>query len=457
MALSSRVISVLQREFSSRTIAPGDGRFLDYARDATEIEHIPDLVITPENVADVALAVKLSRRYSFPLVARGAGTGFSGGAVATRGGVVLSVERMNRILKIDAESRTALVEPGVITHDLDQAANRHGLFYPPDPASHKESTLAGNLAECAGGLRCVKYGVTRDYVLGIEYVDYAGDVRLAGSMVDGDESLDITSLMIGSEGTLGIVTRMHLRLLPVPEARRTFLYTFREGIDAARAVAAIRSSGIVPCVLEFMDGNALDAVNRYLGRSDMPSAAALLLVELDGSVSEVNKDSETVAALMPEHMPVISRQTADSAEREKLWELRRELSTAVKNCSVVKTSEDVCVPLTRFADLVSRISEIGIERNLQTAVFGHAGDGNLHVCFVIPEMSDCIRTSMEVAKSELLRATLQMGGTISGEHGIGFTKREFLSEEVGDDVIEMFRLVKQSFDPDHLLNPGKIF
>ncbi len=438
-------------------MAPGNDRFMDYAHDATEIEHIPDLVIFPKSTDEVVSAVSLSRRYSFPLIARGAGTGYSGGAVATHGGVVLSIERMNSILNIDTRSRTALVESGVITYDLDLAANGHGLFYPPDPASHKESTLGGNLAECAGGLRCVKYGVTKDYVLGVEYVDYAGDVRFAGSMIDDDEVFDTTSLMIGSEGTLGIVTRMHLRLLPIPEARRTFLYTFREEVDAARAVAAVRGSGIVPCVMEFMDGNALDAVTRYLDLTDMPQAAAMLLIELDGTVAEVERDSEIVMALIPQYAPLISRQTSNAAEREKLWKLRRELSTAVKEYSVVKTSEDVCVPLTRFADLVGGIRKIGTERDLRTAVFGHAGDGNLHVCFVISEMSDDIHRRMEAAKADLLRATLRMGGTISGEHGIGFTKKDFLSLEVGDDVMEIFRLVKRSFDPDNLLNPGKIF
>lgn len=457
MVLDSETIFVLNQQFPGRVIMCGDDRFADYATDATEIECMPDVVVFPESTDDVVSAVRLSRRYSFPLIARGAGTGYSGGAVATQGGMVLSVERMNRILGVDAGSHTAVVESGVITYDLDLAANRHGLFYPPDPASYKESTLAGNLAECAGGLRCVKYGVTKDYVLGVEYVDYAGDIRVAGSMADDGEAFDITSLMVGSEGTLGIVTRMHLKLLPIPEARGTFLYTFRSEVDAARAVTAIRGSGVVPCVMEFMDGNALEAVIRYLDLNGMPEAAAMLLVELDGTVEEVERDSEIVAALMPKYGPLINRQASDGAEREDLWRLRRELSTAVKEYSVVKTSEDVCVPLTRFADLVGRIGEISAERGLRTAAFGHAGDGNLHVCFVIPEMSDDIHRGMEASKADLLRATLELGGTISGEHGIGFTKKDFLSAEVGDDVMELFRLVKASFDPANLLNPGKIF
>ena len=456
MALDTEIITLLQREFPQRSILHDSANFEEYVRDATEIDHIPDMVAFPENAEEVARAIELSRRFHFPIIARGAGTGFSGGAVAIRGGVILSLERMNRILDLDPERRTALVEPGVITYDLDRAANKHGLFYPPDPASHKESTLGGNLAECAGGLRCLKYGVTKDYVLGIEYLDSWAEFHFAGSLSDAAESCDMTSLMIGSEGTLGIVTKMHLKLLPIPEARRTFLYTFTEEVDAAEAVSAIRKAGIVPCVMEFLDRNALESVVSYLKLTEMPHAAAMLLVELDGTTDQVERDAEAVEGLVSQFNPVIARRTGDDDEREKLWELRRELSNAIKKNSEVKTSEDVCVPLTKFVTLITRIREIANRQDLRTASFGHAGDGNLHVCFIIPELSEDITNRMETAKADLLRATLDMGGTISGEHGIGFTKRDFLCEEVGEDVIELFGLVKKSFDPDNLINPGKI-
>jgi glycolate oxidase len=456
MALDPEIISLLLREFPHRTIPYDSNLFEDYQRDATEIDHRPDLVILPENAEEIARAIRLSCRFRFPIIARGAGTGFSGGAVAVHGGVILSLERMNRILDLNQKRRTALVEPGVITYELDRAANKHGLFYPPDPASHKESTLGGNLAECAGGLRCLKYGVTKDYVLGIEFLDNRGDTHVAGSMNDAAELCDVTSLMIGSEGTLGIVTKMHLRLLPMPAARCTFLYTFSEEVDAAEAVSAIRRAGIVPCVMEFMDGNALASVVSYLKLAKMPKAAAVLLVELDGTADQVERDAEAVQGLVLQFNPVIARRTSDDDERDKLWELRRELSNAIKEKSEVKTSEDVCVPLTKFAVLVSRIREIAHRYDLRTASFGHAGDGNLHVCFIVPVLSEDITTRMEAAKADLLRATLDMGGTISGEHGIGFTKKDFLCEEVGEDVIELFGLVKRSFDPDDLINPGKI-
>lgn len=457
MALSEATIAALRESFAGRLLTRGDSEFDEYVHDATEIDHAPDLVIFPESTEEVALAAKLSRKHRFPLIARGAGTGYSGGAVATEGGVILSIERMNQIEGIDPEERTALVQPGVITYDLDLAANEYNLFYPPDPASYKESTLAGNLAECAGGLRCVKYGVTKDYVLGIEYVDYEGSIRTAGSLSASDDMFDVTSLMVGSEGTLGIVTRIQLRLLPRPKARSTFFCTFANQVDAARAVTAIRDSGVIPCVMEFMDGNAIDSVTKYLNLSDMPQAAAMLLVEIDGTAEDVDRDSRIVTESLPKFSPLVNRQTTDDDEREKLWEIRRELSTAVKEYSKIKTSEDVCVPVSRFADIVTEISRIGEKHGLHTASFGHAGDGNLHVCFIIPELSDDILHRMESAKTELLNRTLDMGGTISGEHGIGFTKKDFLEREVGEDVIDLFKRVKRSFDPDNLINPGKMF
>jgi glycolate oxidase len=341
---------------------------------------------------------------------------------------------MNRIIEVDPVLRTATVEAGVITHDLDLAANKHGLFYPPDPASHKESTLGGNLAECAGGLRCVKYGVTKDYVVGLEYVDSGGTLRLAGSMSDAPGIFDIVSLLIGSEGTLGIVTKMRVELLPIPESRMTLLYAFTRESDAAEAVTAIRGAGVLPCVLEFMDAGAIAAAAQHLNLKELHKAAALLLVELDGVAAQVERDAVQVISIVRKLNPVLDRQTRDESEREDMWHIRRELSTAIKSLSKVKTSEE-----------------------LNTASFGHAGDGNLHVCFIIPELSPQIIQRMESAKTQLLRTTLNMGGTISGEHGIGFTKKAFLVDEVGSDVIELSSLIKKSFDPHGLFNPGKIF
>ncbi len=452
-----KAVDRLKREFADQVVSPDSAAFDAYRRDATEIDHDPDLVVLPETSQQVARLVSLADKHGIPVIARGAGTGFSGGAVASHGGVVVSLEKMNRIIEVDPVLRTATVEAGVITHDLDLAANKHGLFYPPDPASHKESTLGGNLAECAGGLRCVKYGVTKDYVVGLEYVDSGGTLRLAGSMSDAPGIFDIVSLLIGSEGTLGIVTKMRVELLPIPESRMTLLYAFTRESDAAEAVTAIRGAGVLPCVLEFMDAGAIAAAAQHLNLKELHKAAALLLVELDGVAAQVERDAVQVISIVRKLNPVLDRQTRDESEREDMWHIRRELSTAIKSLSKVKTSEDVCVPVDRFADLVDEIQRVAKSNELNTASFGHAGDGNLHVCFIIPELSPQNIQRMESAKTQLLRTTLNMGGTISGEHGIGFTKKAFLVDEVGSDVIELSSLIKKSFDPHGLFNPGKIF
>jgi glycolate oxidase len=456
MSLTREALEQILHRFSGRALLSSELAFAEYTHDATEIEHAPDLVVLAESPDDVCDLVKLSVQFNFPIIARGAGTGYSGGAVATHGGVVLSLEKMNRILSIDPGARTALVEPGVITHDLDLAANNHGLFYPPDPASHKESTLGGNLAECAGGLRCVKYGVTRDYVRGVVYVDYTGAIRYAGSLSQKSTSCDVMPLLIGSEGTLGIITKIELRLIPLPECTRSFLFAFDSENDAAGMVAAIRKAGIVPCALEFMDGEAIACAIEYLKPDDMPKADALLLVEVDGTAADVDREAEAVGSIARDFKPSVSRTAFSAPEREHLWQIRRELSTAVKSFSKVKTSEDVCVPISKFPQIVKSIREIGARQSLRVASFGHAGDGNLHVCFIIPELTEEILSRLSSAREELLHATLALGGTISGEHGIGFTKKKYLVEEVGEDGIELFKLIKRSFDPDNRINPGKI-
>ena len=450
------LIDKIRRQFNIRSLSPGDDGFDSYIQDAAEIGSTPEIVLFPTSTFEVAEIVRFSHTERIPITARGAGTGYSGGAVALSGGIVLSVEEMNQIISIDSSNHTALVESGVITNDLDLAANEHGLFYPPDPASHKESTLGGNIAECAGGLRCVKYGVTRDYVLGCEYVDFAGGIHTTGALSDSDP-INITPLLVGSEGTLGIVTRIFLKLLPMSSARKSFLFTFESNVEAAQFVASVRRSGIVPCAFEYMDRGALECTAEYLQLTEFAEADALLLIEFDGIPDEVERDSKIMEEIGSRFDPLIQRSTVSDDERDKLWQMRREISTAVKSFSKIKTSEDICVPLSLFSDIVTEIQKIAKQLELKTAAFGHAGDGNLHVCFIIPELDDDILARMEGAKKLLLTATLEMRGTITGEHGIGFTKKDFLVREVGEDGIDLFARVKKSFDPDSLINPGKIF
>jgi glycolate oxidase len=457
MSLPAGSIDDLQRLISSTPIGPNDDRFEPYCSDATEIMSAPDIVVFPLDVGEVSRIVIWAREHDVPVVARGAGTGYSGGAIATHGGIVLSVEKLDKIIAIDKDNRTAIAESGVITHNLDLAANEVGLFYPPDPASHKESLLGGNIAECAGGLRGAKYGVTKDYVIGIEYVDAEGEICTVGSLSDRRDEFDIMSLLIGSEGTLGIVTKAQFRLLPSPEMTVTFLFTFADETDAAQVVGEIRARGVLPCVMEFMDHGSIAAVAEQAAFHELKDSNALLLVELDGDETEVAENASTVIEIAAGYRPLISREAKDHSERESLWEIRRGLSTAVKAVSRIKTSEDVCVPVNRFVDIVSEIQRVGESLKLKTAAFGHAADGNLHVCFLVDELTDEIKSRLESAKAQLLRATIHMGGTISAEHGIGITKKAFLEEEIGRDGIELLRAVKRSFDPENRLNPNKVF
>jgi len=436
---------------------PNDDGFDKYTLDAAEIPHAPRIVLLPRTVDQIREIIRTARQHDIPIVARGAGTGYSGGAVPTCGGAVLSIEKMTSIIEIDPDRRTALVETGVITYDLDSEAQKHGLFYPPDPASQKESTVAGNIAECAGGLRCVKYGVTRDYVLGLEMVTSDGELIKTGMLANNEDVPDITSLLIGSEGTLGIVTKALLKLIPIPECRETHFLTFADEIEAASLVGAIRNAGTIPCVLEFMDRGALHCSAGHLGLDNFTGAGAVLLVELDGSAVEVAADSRRLEALIESSGALSHRRTSDDTERDSVWQLRRELSTAVKSQSAVKTSEDVCVPLSKFTELVKSIQEIGKHLGVKTASFGHAGDGNLHVCFLVEKLDDTTSAKIEEAKEQLLRAALEMRGTISGEHGIGFTKKPHLLQEVGAENIDLFRRVKSAFDPTSIVNPDKIF
>jgi glycolate oxidase len=344
----------------------------------------------------------------------------------------------------------------VITQTLADAALAQGLFYPPDPASLKECSLGGNVAECAGGLRCKKYGLTKDYVLGLEGYDFDGDLLQTGVFAP-EHSYDLTGLLIGSEGTLAIITRIALQLIDPPAARRSFFATFAQQVDAAEVVAAIMASGVIPAVLEFIDGDAIACTLRYLAWDDSITAAAALLVEVDGSAEEVARDATVVAAIIAGRSP-LQLEVADTDERrDHLWTLRRSVSRAISAAAQLRVSEDIVVPPSRLPQLVAQLPDLGRRHELRVNSFGHAGDGNLHVNFLSDDTSPAVRARLHAAVVDLFKLTLSFDGTISGEHGIGTTKKDFLPLEVASETIDLFRKVKRSFDPDGLLNPGKIF
>lgn len=453
--LKPSVIKKLISIVGAAQVATSPEELVVYSYDATGREALPWAVARPATSAEVSEILLLANAERFPVVPRGAGTGMSGGSVPVQGGVVLSFERMNRILEISNEDFLAVVEPGVVTGDLQRAVESQGLFYPPDPASHKFCTLGGNVAECAGGLRAVKYGVTRDYVLGLEVVLPTGALISTGARtVKSVAGYDLTRLIIGSEGTLGVVTRITLKLLPLPETVRTLAAYFSRLDDAARAATQILASRIVPRALELVDRGALRAVETYL-KSDLSGGAeAMLLAETDGPAETTARESDRIAEVMVRAGALRVRRADDPAERERLWKARRSISPALYTIKPKKVNEDIVVPRSRIADILREIGGIAERHNLLIVNFGHAGDGNIHTNILIDD-DDLPRA--EQAVKEIFSATLRMGGSISGEHGIGLAKAVYLPMELGPDAIGAMRSIKKALDPNDILNPGKIF
>ena len=431
-----------------------------YGADALKRGHAPDVVVLPDGADQVSAVMKLCARFQVPLVPRGAGTGYTGGSVPVRGGVVLSLERMNRILEIDEENLIALVEPNVVTGDLQAAVEKIGLFYPPDPASLNRSAIGGNVAECAGGPRAFKYGTTKQYVLGLQAVLPNGDiVETGGKVVKNVVGYDLTHLLVGSEGTLAIITRIVLRLVPRPPVQATLRATFASIADATQAVCRVIRARVVPAALELIDGDSLEAVARYLNvRSLAPEGtAALLLLEVDGLAEAVDEEATRCARACREAGATEVLRATDEAERQEIWRVRRELSFALKTISPIKFNHDVVVPKGRIPQLFELVERLKRDYRLRIPSFGHAGDGNIHVnIMVTPGDEDEMRRAHE-AERLLFEGVVSLEGAITGEHGIGFSKAKYLPLELDAETIALMKRVKAAFDPEGLLNPGKIF
>jgi glycolate oxidase len=429
-----------------------------YGYDATNLEALPHLVVFPGKTEEVSAILKLANEHRFPVVPRGTGTGFSGGSIPILGGIVLVMTRLNRILEIDTDNLVAIVEPGVITGDFQKAVERVGLFFPPDPASALYCTLGGNVAECAGGPRAVKYGVTKDYVLGLEIVLPTGETIQTGvKTMKGVVGYDLTKLFVGSEGTLGVITKIVLRIIPLPDARRTMMVVFRQVEDAAIAVSKIISSKIIPSTLEFMDNASIQCVEDYLKMGLPRDAGALLLIEVDGEREVLPKyisriDQITLA---------LDRYSFEVAETEKeaeaLWKARRALSPASYRLNPKKIAEDITVPRSQIAPFIREARRIAETRNLKIINFGHAGDGNIHTSLMINDKDENEKRRAEEAIKEIFRLTVNLGGTLSGEHGVGITKAPYVELELGQGAISVMKRIKGALDPNYILNPGKMF
>ncbi|MFZ5797210.1 MAG: FAD-binding protein [Desulfobulbus sp.] len=428
-----------------------------YSYDATGREFLPEAVVLPGSTQEIAAILTLANTHRFPVVPRGAGSGMTGGSLPVQGGVVLGTGRLNRILEIDSANMIAVVEPGVITGDLQGALKPHKLMYPPDPASLKFCTIGGNAAECAGGPSAVKYGVTKDYVLGLEVVLATGKILRTGVRTEkGVVGYDLTRLFVGSEGTLGIFTKLILRLLPLPEHKETYLLTFTSLAEATGHVGRILGAGLTPCTLEYMDRTAIAVVRDRIPPALPPDTAALLLLELDGSAEEVKRQQERLLAYL-ERERIDYRRAESEAEAQEIWQARRAISPATFSLKPNKISEDVVVPRSRIPELVGFTEELSRELALTILTFGHAGDGNIHVNVMLDRGNPEEEARGEAARQRLFTFVVGIGGTLSGEHGIGISKSSFLPLELSPVALAVMRGLKNLFDPNGILNPGKIF
>ena len=431
-----------------------------YGQDGQRRGHPADAVVLPADTSQVSAVVRACAAHRVPFVPRGAGTGYTGGAVPTQGGVVISLERMNQIVEIDEANLVAVVEPCVITGDLQAAVEERGLFYPPDPASLQISSIGGNVAECAGGPRAFKYGTTKQYVLGLEAVLPTGEVvRTGGKVVKNVVGYDLTHLLVGSEGTLAIVTKIILRLVPRPPLTATLRAAFTSIDDAASAVTEIVRRRVVPAALELVDGESLEAVARHIGSRTLApeGTAAILLLEVDGRAPAVEDEAARVEEACRAAGATELLRAATEAERDELWRVRRELSYSLKQVAGLKFNHDIVVPKGRIPALFELVGRIRDAYHLRIPCFGHAGDGNIHVNIMVsPDDADEVSRARD-AEKVLFEGVVSLEGSISGEHGIGFTKAPFLSMELSPDEIALMRRVKAAFDPEGLLNPGKIF
>lgn len=457
--LSSQAVSELAQILGRDNVHTSRETLLCYSYDATPDlpVRLPAVVVTPTSTEQVVEVVKFARRYKMPVYPRGAGTNLSGGCVPVHGGIVLSTIKMNKILEIDPDNLVATVQPGVIIQDLNNAAQPHGLIYPPDPGTVHTATMGGSVAECSGGLRGLKYGVTKHYVMGLEVVLADGRVVFfGGKTVKNVTGYDMVRLFTGSEGTLGIITQIIVRLIPAPESRSSMLAVFSDLRDAGNAIRDIIRHRVIPATLEIMDQTTIRTVEGY-ARVGLPtSARAILLIEVDGPPELVKREEQVVLQVIQQNNGQVTL-ARDSKERDKLWAARRAALPALARLKPTTILEDATVPRSRITDMLLAVEEIARKYNLTIGTFGHAGDGNLHPTILTDSRNQEEMQRVHSAVEEIFQKALALGGTLSGEHGIGLAKARFLVNELGQDGLEVMASIKKALDPDNLFNPGKIF
>ena len=456
--MSASTITSLRQLLGDAVVADDEATLLAHAGDKWFANHPPEVVVFAENTEQVSALMRFASREKIPVTPRGAGYGYVGGCVPMHGGIALSLARMNRIKDISFDDAIAVVESGVITGDLQAEAKKLKLFYPPDPASLKDCSMGGNVATNAGGPRCLKYGVTRNYVAGLEVVLASGEVLRTGARVHKNKTgFDLIGLFVGSEGMLGIVTEITVKLLPLPPARMTLSASFEKMAEAAATVQRIFAEGFLPSSLEIADHFTLEAARRDAGASGVPPGNAHMLVDFDGHIDTVRVEMEKVRALVASRHPSVLEIATTEEGCERLWALRRQFSNSLRATGLTKLNQDIVVPRSRLVDLVEFAEALQKKHGFPVAAFGHAGDGNIHVNIMADRYNRdaAVRERVEDALDELFAQVLAFGGVITGEHGIGLAKKRWWPQATTHVSRDLHQRLKQALDPDGILNPGK--
>jgi glycolate oxidase len=457
-ASQPEVIEKLRQIVGAENVLIEPEKVEPYGADAVKEKFPPEAVVFPESTQQIVAILKLANVYLFPVTARGGGVGYTGGAVPVDGGIVIGTDRMKKIIEISVDDLYIVCQPGLTTFEVQQAVGEQGLMFAPDPASYKDSFIGGNIAENAGGMRTPKYGVTKHHVLGLEVVTATGEViRTGGKTVKNVVGFDLTGLMCGSEGMLGIITEATLKLLPMPEATSTVRANFHSMEAACKVLTKFTPEGLLPMAMEVIDKFCVVAVEENFAFGLSKEAEAILLVAVDGSKEEVERNAGMIERIIADNGGFDILRAKSKEEEDKLWDVRRAISPSLMKYGTLKINEDVVVPRSKVPELVARIEQIGKKHNTFVANFGHAGDGNIHVNFVVDRDNPDEIARARVCVSETFALSVELGGTISGEHGIGYVKSQYMHYAIDEATLEIMKGIKRVFDPNGILNPGKMF
>ena len=457
--LAREVLQELVQVLGAENVLTEQEDLMTYAYDATAaMKHYkPDVVVSPLSTEQVSEVVKIAGRYQIPIYPRGSGTNLSGGTIPTKGGIVLSMLNLNKIIEVDQDNLTATVQPGVIIQALNDQVTKLGLLYPPDPGTVTTATMGGSVSECSGGLRGLKYGVTKHYIMGLQLVLANGEIiRWGGKTVKNVTGYDLVALFTGAEGTLGIITEIIVKLIPAPETRKSILAVFDNLDKAGNAIASIIRNKIIPATLEIMDNATIQTVEHFVHAGLPMDAEAVLLVEVDGYREVVEREAVLVEQILQTEGSVEVKIAKNDQERDLLWLARRSALPALAQKRPTTVLEDATVPRSKIPDMLKAIRKIAEKHRLLIATFGHAGDGNLHPTILTDQRDEDEMKRVHLAVDEIFQAAISLGGTLSGEHGIGIAKMKYLDWEFGEAGVAALRQIKEALDPNYLLNPGKI-